>query len=247
MCHGDDARPPLPPVGGAAPSTWDLQLTAADGTRVLAHAARTERPAGRGVVILPDVRGLHEFYRDLADRFAEAGVDAVAIDYFGRTAAGEDRGHGFQYQPHMQQLRREHVWADAAAGVAHLRSPEGGAVRDVFSVGFCFGGSSSWSLAAAGIGVRAAIGFYGNPGRVEDVVDRLQVPILMLIAGADHVPVGDSIAFANRVRATGVPVETHVYDNAPHSFFDRTYDQWRDYCDDAWRRLLDFMERHSST
>ena len=37
-------------------------------------------------MILPDVRGLYSFYEELALRFAEAGIDALAIDYFGRTA-----------------------------------------------------------------------------------------------------------------------------------------------------------------
>ena len=37
------------------------------------------------MVILPDVRGLYRFYEELALRFAERGIAAVAFDYFGRT------------------------------------------------------------------------------------------------------------------------------------------------------------------
>src|SRR2546429_9637895 len=99
MCYADDAGPPPPPVGGAAADHGDLHVTAADGARPMAYFARAERPTGAGMVILPDVRGLHGFYRDLARRFAEAGIDAVAIDYFARTAGDRPRGRGLRVPP----------------------------------------------------------------------------------------------------------------------------------------------------
>jgi carboxymethylenebutenolidase len=37
----------------------------------------------------------------------------------------------------------------------------------------------------------------------------------------------------------------HIYEGAPHSFFDRSFDQWKDACDDAWRRILAFTKAHS--
>ena len=43
-----------------------------------------------------------------------------------------------------------------------------------------------------------------------------------------------------------VPHEQHVYEGAPHSFFDRTFEHWKDACDDAWRRMLDFVRKHGS-
>ena len=39
-------------------------------------------------------------------RFAEHGVDAIAIDYFGRTAGIGDRGPDFDYRPHVAADRR---------------------------------------------------------------------------------------------------------------------------------------------
>src|ERR671937_233989 len=57
MCVPLDARPPLPPIAGAAAEQGDLVLTAADGNRFAAYAARAADPGGAGVVILPDVRG----------------------------------------------------------------------------------------------------------------------------------------------------------------------------------------------
>jgi hypothetical protein len=61
MCYDRDARPPPPPIAGAAAEEGELVLTAADGNRLAAYAARAASPTGAGIVILPDVRGLHPF------------------------------------------------------------------------------------------------------------------------------------------------------------------------------------------
>jgi hypothetical protein len=34
--------------------------------------------------------------------------------------------------------------------------------------------------------------------------------------------------------------ESHIYEGATHSFFDRSFAQWNDACDDAGRRMLEF-------
>ena len=106
MCYSDDARPPLPPIGGAASDQADLTLTTADNNRFMAYAARAAKPDGRGMVILPDVRGLFPFYKELTIRFAEAGFEAVALDYFGRTATDSDRGAAFDWQQHTPLTTR---------------------------------------------------------------------------------------------------------------------------------------------
>src|ERR1700716_296300 len=148
MCYSDDARPPLPPIGGAAADQGDMTLTAADGNKFMAYFARASKPSGAGMVVLPDVRGLHQFYKELAQRFAEAGIDAVAIDYFGRTAGIGDRGESFDWKTHTEQTTQENIAKDVAEAIKYLRSKDGGAVKSVFTVGFCFGGSSSWNMSA---------------------------------------------------------------------------------------------------
>jgi len=246
MCFDRDARPPLPPIAGAAAEQGDLVLTAADGNRLAAYFARAADPTGAGIVILPDVRGLHAFYKELAQRFAEAGVDAVAIDYFGRTAGIGSRDDGFDYPTHVRQTSLEGVTADTAAGVARLRSPQGGAVRAVFTVGFCFGGGHSWRQAASGHGLAGAIGFYGNPQLALDALDRVEAPLLVLVAGDDRArPVSAFEDFDRRLAAAAVPHDMHVYEGAPHSFFDRAFERHADASADAWRRMLDFIARHT--
>jgi carboxymethylenebutenolidase len=39
--------------------------------------------------------------------------------------------------------------------------------------------------------------------------------------------------------------EVVIYDGAPHSFFDRKQEEFADDSEDAWNRVLAFLERHS--
>lgn len=245
MCYSDDARPPLPPVGGAAADQGDLTLTASDGTRFMAYFARAAKPSGAGMVVLPDVRGLHQFFKELAQRFAEAGVDAVAIDYFARTAQTTDRSDSFDYMPEVQKTTLESIAADVAAAVAYLKSADGGAVKSVFTVGFCFGGSNSWDQSALQPGLAGAIGFYGRPMRSEPLIAKMKAPLMLMVAGADGATTPEQNRdFDRKLTAAGVAHETHIYKDAPHSFFDRSYAKWKDACDDAWQRMLDFVNKN---
>ncbi len=246
MCYGDHSRPPLPPISGAAADQGDMVLTAADGTKFAAYFARASKPTGAGMVVLPDVRGAHQFYKELAQRFAEAGIDSVAIDYFGRTAGIGDRSDAFEFMPHVQQTTAEGVAADTTAAIEYLRSKDGGAVKSVFTVGFCFGGSNSWNQSAMQDGLNGAIGFYGRPMRTEPFLAKMKAPLLVFVAGADAAtPLEASMDFDKRLTEAGVEHETQVYPDAPHSFFDRTYEQWKEASDDAWRRILAFVKKHS--
>jgi len=245
MCHTDDSRPPLPPISGAAADHGDLVLTSSDGTEFGAYFARASKPSRAGMVVMPDVRGVHHFYKELAVRFAETGIDAVAIDYFGRTAGIGDRSEAFEYMPHVEKTTQENIAADVTAGIAHLESKDGGEVRSVFTVGFCFGGSSSWNQSALQPRLDGAIGFYGRPPRSEPYISRMKAPLLLLVAGNDGAtPPEVADDFDERLNAAKVPHERYVYANAPHSFFDRGSEQWKDACDDAWRRILDFVKKN---
>jgi carboxymethylenebutenolidase len=244
MCFGDDARPPAPPVRGPVGDHGDLVLTSPDGTRFAAYHADPAGGSSRSVVILPDVRGLHTFYKELAERFAEAGLHAIAIDYFGRTAGLTGRDEEFPYREHVEQTTPEQIAADTGAAVAWLRQQP--PVGSVFTVGFCFGGSNSWAQSAAGHGLAGSMGFYGVPSRVADLVPQMRAPLLMLAAGADFTPVEVVEGFAAGARDQGVEVDLAVFPGAPHSFFDRSYAEHQGACEESWRQMLDFVARHST-
>jgi carboxymethylenebutenolidase len=203
--------------------------------------------AHSAVVVLPDVRGLHRFYQELADRFATIGVLAVAIDYYGRTTEiGSARGESFPWRQHNEQLTPDQVTQDVHAAVAWLRQDLDHQIESVFTVGFCFGGAHSWRQSAADHGLAGCVGFYGRPSRVTDQIGSMRAPLLLLAAGKDEgIPIEEVEQFAEQVRETGIDAELHVYPAAPHSFFDKTADDYQQECEDAWRRVIDFINRHS--
>ena len=254
MCYDPTASPPPPPIAGGAtdPEGRDLVLESADGTRFAAFSATTGTAGGAGMAILPDVRGLHRFYRELAMRFAEAGVHATAIDWFGRTAGLGERDDDFEYMPHVTQTKPDQIAQDVGAALSHLRSPDGGSSEALFTVGFCFGGRQSFNQAAAGQGLSGVIGFYGaveaRPPYPEEtapirLAPNYRCPVLGLFGGADQHITSESIEkFRAALDGVGVRNEMVVYDGAPHSFFDRTFVQYKNECDDAWRRILRFIQ-----
>jgi carboxymethylenebutenolidase len=255
LCFAFDARPPelpadlaRPPLAGGAGAEI-LELTSADGTAfsaALAEAPEVDPPA---VIILPDVRGLYRFYVELAERFAQAGHHAIAIDYFGRTAGTGERGEDFDFWPHVEQTRVVQVQADADAARAALAERTG--ATSFVTVGFCFGGTQSFLAATSPeLALDGVVGFYGRLGGGRaglpspiDHAEEMRCPVLGLFGGADEaIPLDQVEAFDQRLDEAGVEHEIVIYPGAPHSFFDRAYDEHAGACSDAWRRVLGFLE-----
>jgi carboxymethylenebutenolidase len=252
MCHGHESRPPIDPGAGGG-SGSRIVLEALDGNRFAAFAARADAANAPGVVILPDVRGLHSFYEELTLRFCESAVHAVAIDYYGRTAGVGSRGDVFDHEAHFEQATDENVGRDVTAGVAHIRSPQGGGATAVFTVGFCFGGRISFNQAASGQSLAGVVGFYGRVSEEEPGDPSAPVvqaagyacPVLGLFGRADpNIVPADIEAFRGALDAAGVPNELVTYESAPHSFFDRRFAAHERACRDAWARVLGFIEAH---
>src|SRR5262245_4155518 len=255
MCVDNDSRLPIRPIAGGSADARDLYLTSSDGTKLMAHAARAASPTGAGMVVIPDVRGLHPYYKELADRFSEVGVNAVAIDFFARTAPSEDRSDKFDFMSQVPLTKPDQLQADIAAAVTHLKSPAGGGARQIFSVGFCFGGALSYLQAASGLGYAGVIGFYGWPlglkrwpdrPRPIDSTSRYACPVLSLFGGADEgIPQTDIDAFDSACKKASVKHDVTVYPGAPHSFFDRKFAEFADASADAWRRTQAFIKANS--
>jgi carboxymethylenebutenolidase len=249
MCFDHDSRPPIVPDPTGLRDAAEVVLEAADGNRFAAHVARAAQPTGAGIVILPDVRGLHAYYRELAERFAEHGVDAIAIDFFGRTAGIGDRGPAFEYQPHVAATRYAGLTADVRAAAAHLRSVAD--VKRLFTTGFCFGGRLTFLTAGlADLGLAGVIGFYGWPTGTSrndtpspaDVVATFSCPVLGIFGGADeHIPSSAVATFEAALERAGVEHRIITFDGAPHSFFDKKAAEFAEASDRAWAETLGFM------
>ncbi len=253
MCYDDNARPPIPPTGSGSARGEDIVLTATDGNKFSAYAAYPDQPGNAQIVIYPDIRGLHQFYKDLALRFAEMSISAIAIDYFGRTAGITARDDSFEYRPHVQQMQLKGLFADIDAAFASLRA-NGGKDRATFIVGFCMGGSLSLLTATENFGLAGIIAFYaglsrdfGGTGTVLEKASAVKYPVLGLFGGADqNIPQEQVQELDQKLDTAGVEHEITIYPGAPHSFFDRRAVDFADASADAWGRIATFIAAHSA-
>ena len=253
MCFPPGARPPeipadLRPISGGAGGE-NVVLSSNDGATFRAFVANAQQ-GDAGVVIAPDVRGLHRFYEELAERFASAGVHAIALDYFGRSAGTARRPDDFAFQDHTAaaRARPDLIQADVAAAIVELEKRT--AVTRVFVLGFCLGGRVAFNAGAEQPGLAGVVGFYGVTRKRDehdadapiDKVARMRAPILGLFGGADGgIPAEDNAAFDRALSGRNLPHHLVTYPGAPHSFFDRTFADYAKECDDAWRHVLGFI------
>ena len=255
MCYDDNAIPPTPPGAGETALGEDIILTDAAQNRFAAYVAHPASPKNAQVLIYPDVRGLHRFYKELVLRFAEVGITAMAIDYFGRTAGVDSRDESFDFMPHVQQIRLASFFSDVSAALAHLRSGEG-ALRSTFTIGFCMGGTLSFLTGTRReFDLAGVIGFYsgmsrhfeGARGTLLEEARHIVFPALGLFGGADpSIPEDKIRAFDEELDRAGVEHEVVIYPGAPHSFFDRRATDFADASADAWQRVLGYISAHST-
>jgi carboxymethylenebutenolidase len=246
MCYDDKARPPAPPGNTGHAEGEDFELTAGDGNRFMAYRATPSSATMRaGVLILPDVRGLFTFYKELAMRFAEIGIPAIAMDYFGRTAGTGSRDESFVFMPHVDQITFPGVLADATASLAAL--PAGCDAK--FALGFCLGGTLSFLCGTSDLPLAGTIGFYSGvkrsiagAGTLLERAHEVKHPALGLFGGDDAgIPPQAVTAIDAAFDTAGVAHEVITYPGAPHGFFDRRAADFADASADAWQRVLRFI------
>lgn len=233
---------------------------------VQAYRAEPEVPARGAVIVLHEVWGLVDHIKDVADRFAGAGYLAVAPDLM--TPAGLDpaalAGLGEAF---ADPARRSAAQPLLRAAMAPLRAPEAaklitGSLAAVFDdlqanpeyagriavVGFCFGGTYAFALAAAEPRLAAAVAFYGHATFTDDQAAAIRCPILAFY-GLDDAPLRAELPDLDaQLTRAGVDFTAESFANAGHAFFNDTNPvTYRPaQAQIAWERTLAFLTRHLS-
>jgi carboxymethylenebutenolidase len=228
-----------------------------DSDRINAYGAwlrRDERLPG--LVIIHDVRGLTDHYRDIARRFANEGFFALAIDLYSREGAPElpDVQAAFTWMRHLSDRR---VLADIDSAVRLLGIRPEVRARSIGITGFCMGGQYALMAACTVDNLAACVSFYGmlryaekgelKPESPLDLAPRLGCPFLGLFGEDDAlIPRADVKELESILRRAGKTFQTKVYRGAGHAFFNDTRaDAYRaDAAKDAWGRALEFFRTH---
>ena len=230
-----------PDAAGISTATTTREVR--PGRQLTTYSATPQRGGDRApaVVVVHENRGLNDHIRDVARRLAVAGFAAYAPDFLtsaGGTPADEDRARTM-----IGAIDMPGAIADGAALIGQLGNR---GRRKVGAVGFCWGGAMVHRLAlAAGRQLSAAVPFYG-PAPDPAEAARLEVPLLVILAGLDQRVNGTALPYVAAAEAAHKPVRAITYPGVDHAFHNDTsaarYNQAAAM--QAWAETLAFFRAH---
>jgi len=227
----------------------------ADALRGYLAVPRARGPHA-GLVLIPDVRGLYDHYRDVAHRFAREGFATLAVDLYSREGTPElpDMDAVFRW---MAALPDRRVLADLHAARDFLSAHDAVHGAKVGVTGFCMGGQYALMAACSRWGFRACVSWYGmlryaatdetKPESPLDMTPRLTCPYLGFFGEQDTIiPLADVAELKRRLAGSKHEVQIHTYANAGHAFFNDTRpEMYRPTAAaDAWPRATTFLRKH---
>ena len=194
---------------------YTLGETTMKGFVAFDAAAAGKRP---GVVIVHEWWGNSQHERNQAQRLAQAGYVAFALDMYG---SGKTTNHPQDAGTFAGEASRDPgvMLARFNAGLEQLRQDPHVDPERIGAIGYCFGGMVVLSAARAGADLDAVVSFHGAlpKGKVDS--GAVKARVLVLTGGADgFVPATAVEAFHNEMEAAGSAVRIVTYRNAKHGF-----------------------------
>jgi carboxymethylenebutenolidase len=244
----------LPPAEEAArerlnhsPRHGEVATVDAAGAPVRVWVVHPERKdAAPVVIVIHEIFGLTDWIRAVADQLAADGFVAVAPDLLSGKGANGGGTESFADRDAVTRavsgLPRDEVIArlDAVRTWA-LALP--GAGKTSATVGFCWGGATSFAYAAAQPALNAAVVYYGTPPAD---VSPVKAPVLGLYGGDDARVTSTVDATRARMKELGKTYEAHVFDGAGHGFLRAQGGQDganRKAAEQAWPMTIAFLRR----
>lgn len=202
------------------------------------------------VIVIHEIFGLSDWIRAVADQLAADGYIAVAPDLL--TGKGPGGGGTEAYASRddvvagVRSLTPDEVVArlDAVRAYGAALPASNGKTA---TVGYCWGGSTSFTYATRQPGLNAAVVYYGGSPSDASALAAVKAPVLGLY-GEDDARVNATVPpAAAEMKTLGKVFETHTYAGAGHGFL--RAQSGRDGANlkatqDAWPTMLAFLEKH---
>ncbi|PZU06529.1 dienelactone hydrolase family protein [Sphingomonas sp.] len=188
----------------------------ADGFEFDALSAAAQGARRGGVVVIQEIFGLDRYVFEDVERWSAAGFEALAPSLFDRQ--GRDFVVDTREPADMQAGMARAQAHDPALALADVLSCVGRLAADgpVFVVGYCFGGSLAWKVAAeAESGVAAVSCYYGGQIPANAAL-ALHCPTIAHFGGKDAFIPADAAVTAIHAAHPDVPV--YVYARSGHGF-----------------------------
>jgi carboxymethylenebutenolidase len=220
------------------PITWSGPNGELQGVWSQAHNAR------RGVLVIHENKGLNDWVRSVAGRFAGAGYSALAVDLLSEEGGTGHFADPAQATAALSAVKPTRFIADLNSGIDDLqmRVPGG----KIAVVGFCFGGGLVWQLLASGApALSAAVPFYGPLPDNPDFAASKDVAVLAFYGALDTRVTSSRAAAKAALDRAGLVNDIVVEPNADHAFFNDTGPRYNAAAaDDSWRRVLEWFGRY---
>ncbi|MGH7335296.1 MAG: dienelactone hydrolase family protein [Candidatus Rokuibacteriota bacterium] len=221
------------------------------------YEARPASGSGHPIIlVISEIWGVHEYIRDSTRRFAKEGYYAIAPELFKREG-------GVAHLPNIQDILkivlsqpRPQTLGDLKAAVDWAKRRPGVQADRVGVTGWCWGGSTTIQVAATNPDMKAAVAWYGPPGRPYpspsgpltgfDVAKDIKIPLLLLFGEKDtNPPPGDGQKLIELIKPTNPNVELVVYPEAGHGFHaDYRPSYNAKAATEAWRRCTTWFNRY---
>jgi carboxymethylenebutenolidase len=211
-----------------------IEFSRPDGDRSKGYLA-TAGSGRPGIVVIQEWWGLNDQICGVADRFARAGYNALALDlYKGRLTAIPDEANHLMSSLDFPDATHQ----DLRGAVIHMKSLGGGKVA---VMGFCMGGALTVAAAVHIPECAAGVCFYGIPPKEFADPATIRIPFQGHFANQDDwcTPAAvDALEAAMR----GSKPEIYRYD-AAHAFFNERSPAYDVACaNQAWDRMSAFLK-----
>jgi len=185
------------------------------GTIVYDESQAEKRPA---VLVVHEWWGLTDYPVMRARKLAELGYIAMAVDMYGdgkiaaNPAEAQELATPFYKDPLLTKTRLE-------AALGKLKEYKQTDSKNIFAIGYCFGGSVVLNSAKLGTDLKGVVSFHGGLAGVPANKDLLKAKILVCHGGNDKfVSENDITTFKHQLDAIGSDYKFIVYPNATHAF-----------------------------
>ncbi len=225
--------PEAAPVAGIVAE--DVLYLDRDDSTLSGYLARPAEGAAPAVIVIQEWWGLDEHIRAVTRRFAEAGFAALAPDlYHGSVTTEPDEARKLVMELDMAAAVRE---IDQA--ISFMLEHEFVASVKAGIIGYCLGGGLALQTATVSEQVAAAVPYYGallSPDQAAQVKAAVQAHY----GTADRFDLNDVAEMIEIIKTqAGFDAEAHIYEGAPHSFFNDTRNSYRAAAAAAaWERTL---------
>jgi len=223
-------------------SQTDLKV---NGDGAYAYVAQPDDDAQHpGVVLIQEWWGIEAHVRDLAQRLATEGfVVAVPDLYHGKVATEPDDAMKM-----VMLLRKnmDRACEEIIGALETLKAMPNVEPKKLGLIGFCVGGTLTFTVAARYSDLGAVVPFYpGGYDPSPEEVAKVGAPVLAVFGRRDHsIPQAQIEKIERLYKDAGKDITVRVYD-AGHAFLNPDHgDGHPEAAADAWPRAVNFLREH---